>query len=467
MINKFYKTIHNKYSNFFKFFFFLRYLFAIFLVAICLFFLIPKFFNYENKEEILKDYLLNYYDIEINDYSLIEFKIFPLPNLAIKDVNFKVKNKPIFFNTKNFNIFLNFRNIYNYENFTAKKVLLGHNKIILDIERTKDLFNYFGKLKYKLDVQELDLNLKKKTLSIVQLKRISFSNFGFKKNKIEGEIFEKKFKAYLDKDNNNLDFRILKTGIKANFNFNEINKTNLISGSSKISILNNYLKFNFKIKNDQLEIIKAKLKNKNLSLSFDSLIKLDPFFELNSDIYIHKIDKEIINNINLEKILENKEILKKLSSTNKINYNKKKSRNNLIKSHFLQLNLAHGGLTFLSKTSVPGGLINCKGNSLLIEEYPRLNFNCNFNIEDKTKLLKKFSVSKKFNKKKLVLNVVGSLNLLNKKINFEKISTDKKYIFKEEDINFFKRTFERVLFNEGFLNIFRVNKIRDFFLEII
>ena len=467
MINKIYKIIHNKYSRILKFFFFLRYLFAIFLVAICLFFLIPKFFNYENKEEILKDYLLNYYDIEINDYSLIEFKIFPLPNLAIKDVNFKVKSKPIFFNTKNFNIFLNFRNIYNYEDFIAKKVLLDHNKIILDIERTKDLFNYFGKLKYKLDVQELDLNLKKKTLSIVQLKRISFSNFGFKKNKIEGEIFEKKFKAYLDQDNNNLDFRILKTGIKANFNFNEINKTDLISGSSKISILNNYLKFNYKIKNDQLEIIKAKLKNKNLSFSFDSLIKLDPFFELNSDIYIHKIDKEIFNNINLEKILENKEILKKLSSSNKINYNKKKSRNNLIKSHFLQLNLAHGGLTFQSKTSVPGGLINCKGNSLLIEEYPRLNFNCNFNIEDKTKLLKKFSVSKKFNKKKLVLNVVGSLNLLNKKINFEKISTDKKYIFKEEDINFFKRTFERVLFNEGFLNIFRVNKIRDFFLEII
>ena len=139
----------------------------------------------------------------------------------------------------------------------------------------------------------------------------------------------------------------------------------------------------------------------------------------------------------------------------------------MIKSHFLQLNLAHGGLTFLSKTSVPGGLINCKGNSLLIEEYPRLNFNCNFNIEDKTKLLKKFSLSKKFDKKKLVLNVVGSLNLLNKKINFEKISTDKKYIFKEEDINFFKRTFERVLFNEGFLKIFRVNKIRDYFLEII
>ena len=57
MINKTFKTIHNKYSKFFKFFFFLRYVFSVFLIAIFLFFSIPKFFNYEKQEEIIKDYL--------------------------------------------------------------------------------------------------------------------------------------------------------------------------------------------------------------------------------------------------------------------------------------------------------------------------------------------------------------------------------------------------------------------------
>ena len=56
MINKIYKIIHNKYSRFLKFFFFLRYVFAIFLISIFFFLLIPKFFDYENKQDIIKEY---------------------------------------------------------------------------------------------------------------------------------------------------------------------------------------------------------------------------------------------------------------------------------------------------------------------------------------------------------------------------------------------------------------------------
>jgi len=102
MINKIYKIIHNNYSRFLKFFFFLRYVFAIFLISIFLFLLIPKFFNYEKKQEIIKEYLVNYYDLELSNYGSIEFNVFPIPNLSIKNINLKVKDKPVFFNTKNF-----------------------------------------------------------------------------------------------------------------------------------------------------------------------------------------------------------------------------------------------------------------------------------------------------------------------------------------------------------------------------
>ena len=87
MINKTFKTIHNKYSKFFKFFFFLRYVFSIFLIFTFLFFLIPKFFNYEKKQEIIAEYLVNYYDLQLNDYSSIKFKVFPFPNLFIENIN--------------------------------------------------------------------------------------------------------------------------------------------------------------------------------------------------------------------------------------------------------------------------------------------------------------------------------------------------------------------------------------------
>ena len=65
MINKIYKIIHNKYLKFFKLFLFLRYIFLIFFIAISLFLLIPKFFDYEKKKDIIQNILIKDYDIEL------------------------------------------------------------------------------------------------------------------------------------------------------------------------------------------------------------------------------------------------------------------------------------------------------------------------------------------------------------------------------------------------------------------
>ena len=311
-------------------------------------------------------------------------------------------------------------------------------------------------------------SVRRKKNSIIVIKKINFSNYGYKKNKLNGEIFDKKFEANLDNDYKNIKLKILQTGINASINFDEINKAGLLGGSLKIGVLNNYLKSNFLIKNKQVEIIKANLRNKDLSVSFNSLIKFNPFFEINSDINISKINKKLTDNFSLEKIIKNTMILKKFNSNNKVTYIKKRSFNNLIERHFLELNLAHGRLVFFNKTSVSGGLINCKGDSLLIEEYPRIYFDCLFDLKNKKEFLKKFSISEKLNKNSLNLNVIGSLNLFNKKINFEKIIIDKKGdIAKKEDLNYLKETFENVLFDDNFFDIFRKDKIKEFLLEII
>ena len=100
MINKIYKRIHSQYMNFFKFFFYLRYVFAIFLISISLFLLIPKFFDYEKKHEIIKEYLINKYDLEIIDHISTKFYVFPYPNLSIKKADLRVINQPITLKTK-------------------------------------------------------------------------------------------------------------------------------------------------------------------------------------------------------------------------------------------------------------------------------------------------------------------------------------------------------------------------------
>ncbi len=467
MINKIYKNIHSKYLNFFKFFFFLRYVFAIFLIAIALFLIIPKLFDYEKKESSIKEYLINNYFLEINDYSSITFNIFPLPNLSIKNVVLKVREEPIVVNAQKLKIFLNFNNIYNYKNFEARKIVFSEVKIDVDVEQTKELINYFGKLENKFNVETLNLDFKKNNKSLFKIKKIDFSNYGYKKYKIDGEIFGKKFKAHLSNDNKNLNFKIIKTSIKADLKFNEKGTKDLISGLSKISFLNNYLKFNFNLNNSRIKITKSNFKNKDLLISFDSLINFNPFFSAKSNIEINQINAEFINNINLDKIIANKEVLKKLNNDYSISYISKRFRNNLIKSYSSKSSLKYGRLIFLDKVVILGGEISCKGDSLLIEEYPRLNFICVFDLKNKKKLFKKLSITNSVNSDPINLNIKGSLNLLNKKINFKKIFINNNYAANEEDIKFFKETFENILFNEGFFNIFKKDKIKNFLQAVV
>ena len=95
MINKIYKIINNKFSRFFKFIFFLRYLFLIFFVAITLFLSIPHFFDYKKKEELIKNYLYQNYNLEIKKIETIKFHPFLLPHLKIENLssNFFSKKK--------------------------------------------------------------------------------------------------------------------------------------------------------------------------------------------------------------------------------------------------------------------------------------------------------------------------------------------------------------------------------------
>ena len=87
MINRFYKLINNKFSRFFNFIFFLRYLLAIFFVAIVFLISIPQFFDYKKKEEIIKVYLSKNYGLDVQKIGVIKFESLPVPRLQLKNVH--------------------------------------------------------------------------------------------------------------------------------------------------------------------------------------------------------------------------------------------------------------------------------------------------------------------------------------------------------------------------------------------
>ncbi len=468
MINKFFKRILNRQFKFFSFFLLLKYTIVLFTIITIIFFSIPKLFDYEKKQNLIKKYLLDKYALEISKINSIKYQVFPLPNLTLKDINFSIQDGLIKSSTKNLEIYLNLRNILSLKDFTAKKLVLKDTKLEVEIKNYRNLLKYMHELDEKLKIKNLDLNFKKDNNLLFKLKNIHTSNYGYKRGNVVGKIFEKKFKINFKNNYNEINFKILDTGINADFFLKQGDFKNVKKGTSKIIVANNLLKFDFEINDNQLLLTNAHIKNKDLLVNLSSIIKFSPFFNIRSDIEVKEISEEFFNKIDLNNLIfKNKKLIKKLNIENKVKYKSKKFNLKLIDNFSSNLNLAYGRLTFSDKTLIPGGENICEGEINLIDEFPRLNFICRLTISNKKKLFKQFSIKKDFERDNLDLYYEGSLNLISKKINFSRIEVDNSLKEKKEDLKYFKDIFERKLFNENFFGIFKEKKIKEFILEII
>ena len=79
---------------------------------------------------------------------------------------------------------------------------------------------------------------------------------------------------------------------------------------------------------------------------------------------------------------------------------------------------------------------------------------------------KKIGLRSNLKNKEISIKITGNLNLINQKINFDSIIMNKKNRLNEEDLKYYKTTFENILFDKNFLKIFDLKKIKKFILEI-
>ena len=462
MLNKFFKTIHNKYSRLFKFIFFLRYLFAIFFVSILLFLIVPIFLNQEKKGELIKNYLEENYNFKIKEYENIKYKAFPLPRLEFKKTQIKFLKSNANFDVNYLKVYPKIFSIYNSNHFEANKIIFKENDVNLKISNFFTFIEQLSKQRKKIYFNRLNLKIVKDNKLVIKLENIFFSNFGFKKNSIEGKVFGKKFKAKLEDNLELIEFKFLNSGITTNLELNEKTKT----GTFKSKILNSNLKFDFEYDNERFKIFNSYFRSKNLSFDNVTLITLAPFFEIETNFELEDLNSEIFEKINFLKFLEFENIIKKINSKNIIIYEPKKYSKNFIDNLNLKVDLANGRLNYEKDFLIEKNFFKCKGDLNLSEEYPLLYFDCSVIINDKKRLLKKFLINIKSSDEVSELKVKGNLNILNKKINFEQISLNEKK-FPKEDLKYFKNSFENILFNKRFLEIFEIKKIKNFILEVI
>ena len=65
----------------------------------------------------------------------------------------------------------------------------------------------------KLRFNNLELKILKENKPILKIKKINFSNYGYGKNIINGNVFEKNFKIKMSNNFEKIKFKLLKAGI--------------------------------------------------------------------------------------------------------------------------------------------------------------------------------------------------------------------------------------------------------------
>ena len=88
------------------------------------------------------------------------------------------------------------------------------------------------------------------------------------------------------------------------------------------------------------------------------------------------------------------------------------------------------------------------------------------NSQDKKKFLKLFDINYNEKKEELRLNFDGNLNILNNKINFYNVEDNKFYKASQQELKYFKKSFESIILNENFIDIFNFSKFKNFVREI-
>ncbi len=466
MINKIYKIIHNKFNRFFKFIFFLRYLFVIFFVALVLFLTIPHFFDYKKKDRVIKNYLSHNYGLEIINIKKISYKSLPTPQLHINNLKTKFNSKDKNFIIKKLIIYPKLLSIYNYENFNSRKIKLEKSNLEVNLKDFKNLSKKIFNLKKRFLFHDLNLKIKENNKEILEIKKIHFSNFGYKKDIISGYIFNRKFKMNFKDDYNKIDFKLINTGISAALNISEYNNGWLKSGSLRGKILKSNFKLNFKFDENTIEVKEFFFRDKKLSSDSEGQIVLKPFFKINFKSKIKNLQTDLLKNFDIDEFLKIKELIKGINLKNHIIFESKKFNRNLINFFEIKSNLAYGRLSTLKNFTISDSKIICENNVNFLDEYPIIFFKCNLNSPDKRALLKKIKIDFKNKNETLTLDFEGNLNILSNKVNFDNIKMNNNYKATKEDLEYFKLTFEKILFDKSFIEIFNISKIRKFIFEI-
>ena len=447
--------------------FFLKYILLIFLVSFITYVCIPKFFDSQKREEGVKNLLATKYNITINKIPDINYLIFPSPRLIIKNTNFIFADAVFTASVKEFIILLNLSELYNFKDITTDQILIESSDFLIDVNKFKPFLNYVNTLANEINVKKSNIKINNGKKNLITLNKLNFNN---KKNLIL-RTFLNNHKVQINFSNlkKQLIVDIPKMGVNANILFAVGSDVDNFKGDLKTRILNNNLQLSFKKEKD-IEIYNSFFRSKNLNTSFDGLIKFNPYFDFDLFFNVKSMNFKFVNVKTIfDKILNLSESNQNINGKFKINYANRTYRANNFEKIKVDGTIENGNLNIkdsLFKSN--NDEIKIKGNLKNYEQYKIFNFNLFYIIRDKNLFFKKLKIKiKEMSSNSVNINILGVLNLISKKINFNKIKINNVLEAREENIKFFKEKFESIVIKNNVLDILDSKKIKSFMREIL
>ena len=474
---EFLKIIKQKFYKYYKAS--VIYLIGTTLALILIYLIIPFFYSY-NKSNIER-LICEDFEIKCNVKGKIYYSVIPTPRLIIKDlqVNSLTEEENILAKIERIDINLPLTDLYKKSKKDLNKIQLKNAKLFVN---------------YKKIVQYKNLLLSKKRDNVISFKKsdIDFydgSTYIASINEVSG-----KYKYKKKHDKINLKGNFLGDDISINFesdlnseknlliklkDLNFLTKINFITNQKegdpfkgKILIKKDKNKITsiFNLKNNEIIIKQANLRNIFSDGKIFGKIKFKPFFDFDLDIDLKSLNFYILSKYINALDDESKKTLflinKKINGKINLNADKMFSKKTLINSFESQIQFINGNILINKLLLSMGKLGAADLNGVIKNEknFTNLKFSSNVFIDNSKRFFNKFGVYNK-EKKPLDMFISGNLDLTNFKIRFFEISSGIK--FTNEDIAYIENEFNDLLLINDYKSLFDFSNFKKFIRLVV
>ncbi len=442
------------------------------------YFLKPYFYKYDSNIKVIEKKIKGEFKLDIKINGKISYSFLPSPRIKIKksELNFNNKKNPILL--EEINILIPVLNNKELKDINFKKFYVENSTTEIYSSDFKDYFIYLTKIKNK------DILFKNSTLFFLddQKNKVLFEDFYFSdklrnnthhidlKSFFSENKIKIKFKNIID-GKKNLDIEVPQIDSNIKVSFNPSSSLESVKGKSKIKLFDNILIINFEGKN-KFKIYESFLRSKFLNSKIDGDISLVENLTFNLNLQINQINfRKLIFNYfpeGKENNIFNSGLSKKINGKLNILIKNTDSFIGRINDLKMKLIFENGDIRVQSGSAILPYKSKINFNFLFTENLtnPFIDFNINFNSQNTNKILRRFNIYEKFNKK-TSLSLQGKIDVEKNRIKFKNIILNNREKLDRKDILDVEKKFNQFVLDAGIVGIIDFFRLKKFTKEIL